>query len=348
MSSLIQPISSTVLHIRSKDAQQLTDNYNTNFQVQLTQAIICQPDEEVHLQLMSAEIPYSFYNISDSLENNVFKFSQEGTPFTITIPNGSYDIDELVDAFNSNSDFSTRLTMSFNEITLRITFTAVQDDLLLLFHQSNINRELGFPVLYGDEEGESLESIGDSLTSPNVVNMASVHSIFVKSNIGQGNVISTRAGNSTTLQKISVDTNSTGIIYMDSRDFRQRTISTAPVIDHLVIRITDQNDRLLQLNGCTYELSFLFEVYPSLASRRGGGRRRRMDETGEATPQQFVPPELIAPLQQPSEIPTQQEFVIDQTQPDADSTHALDGVTEAQHKANRVVLDALLEQVSKN
>jgi hypothetical protein len=102
---------------------------------------------------MSAEVPYSFYNISDSLENNVFKFSQEGDTYTITIPNGSYDIDELVDAFNSNTDFSARLTMSFDEITLKIKFTAVADDLLLLFHQSNVNRELGFPVLYGDEEG---------------------------------------------------------------------------------------------------------------------------------------------------------------------------------------------------
>jgi len=343
--NLLQPISSTVLHIRSKDAQQLQTGFNTNFQVQLTQAIVCQPDEEVHIQLMSAEVPYSFYNISDSLENNKLVINDAGASFTITVPNGSYDIDELVDAINSNSDFSSRFTLTFDEITLRVTFTALDNDLNIFWTQSNINRELGFKTDRPDDE--DLEN-NDTVVSTGVVNMASVHSIFVKSNIGQGNVISTRAGNSTTLQKISVDVNSTGIIYMDSRDFRQRTISTAPVIDHLVIRITDQNDRLLQLNGCTFELSFLFEVFPSLASRRGGGRRRRMDETGEATPQQFVPPQLIAPIQQPSEIPTQQEFVVDQTQPDADSTHALDGVTEAQHKANRVVLDALLEQVSKN
>jgi hypothetical protein len=346
MTSLIQPISSTVLHIRSKDAQQLTDGYNTNFQVQLTQAIICQPDQETHLNIMSAEIPYSFYNISDSLENNELVINDAGSSFTITVPNGSYDIDELVDAINSNSDFSSRFTLAFDEITLKVTFTALKNNLNIFWTQSNINRELGFRT---DRPNDENLGTNDTVVSTGVVNMASVHSIFVKSNIGQGNVISTRAGNSTTLQKISVDTNSTGIIYMDSRDFRQRTISTAPVIDHLVIRITDQNDRLLQLNDCTFELSFLFEVFPSIGSRRGGGRRR-MDATGEATPfqEQFVPPQLMAPVQQPSAIPTQQEFVIDQTQPDADSTHALDGVTEAQHKANRVVLDALLEQVSKN
>jgi len=347
MSNLIQPLSSTVLHIRSKDAQQLTDGYNTNFQVQLSQAIICQPDEECHIQLMSAEIAYSFYNISDSLENNELLINDAGSSFTITIANGSYDIDELVDAINSNSDFSSRFTLAFDEITLKVTFTALKNDLNIFWTQSNINRELGFRT---DRPNDENLSTNDTVVSTGVVNLASVHSIFVKSNIGQGNVISTRAGNSTTLQKISVDTNSSGIIYMDSRDFRQRTISTAPVIDHLVIRITDQNDRLLQLNDSTFELSFLFEVFPSLASRRGGGRRRRMDATGEATPfqEQFVPPQLMPPVQQPSAIPTQQEFVIDQTQPDADSTHALEGVTEAQHKANRVVLDALLEQVAKN
>ena len=36
-------------------------------------AVLSKPNEEIHISMMSAEIPYSFYNVSSELENNTLK-----------------------------------------------------------------------------------------------------------------------------------------------------------------------------------------------------------------------------------------------------------------------------------
>ena len=71
---LLQPIRSTVLHIRSKDASQLISGFNTDFSVNLINPINVGKNEEVHISMMSAEIPYSFYNLSSDLNNIILKY----------------------------------------------------------------------------------------------------------------------------------------------------------------------------------------------------------------------------------------------------------------------------------
>ena len=91
--NVIQPKSSTVLHIRSKDATQILDGFNTDFKLILTNPIIISQEEEIHISLMSAEIPYSFYNISSNLKNNILYYAETILTFT----NQDYSIDDIVD-----------------------------------------------------------------------------------------------------------------------------------------------------------------------------------------------------------------------------------------------------------
>ena len=80
--------------------------------------------------------------------------------------------------------------------------------------------------------------------------------------MGQANVLSTRAGNSTTLQKISVDTNSNGIIYMNQQDYRQVSISQSNVIDLITFEITDQNKYLvLNINFSNFIRTLIVETH---------------------------------------------------------------------------------------
>ena len=97
----------------------------------------------------TAEIPMTFYNISNNLENNVFKITsdaQEGGQL-ITIPDGNYDINGLTSAINTQlqsagipysrlhysnqnqkSIFSNTDTSFNNMIEFNITSTGVQDN----------------------------------------------------------------------------------------------------------------------------------------------------------------------------------------------------------------------------
>tara|TARA_R110001599_G_scaffold93319_1_gene243592 strand:- start:1498 stop:1959 length:462 start_codon:yes stop_codon:yes gene_type:complete len=147
-----------------------------------------------------------------------------------------------------------------------------------------------------------------------------------------GNVISTRIGNSTTLQKISVDVNSNGIIYLNQSDFRQVSVSQSNIIDSITFRITDQNDNLLQLNNVNFELSFLFEVFPRYNQNNENERRRSVITTNK---------------QSISDIPTQPMVIArpNGNNQDIDNTHPIENTTEVEHKANRLVLDGLLDIV---
>jgi hypothetical protein len=105
--NVIQPINSIVLHIRSKDAEQLTTGFNTHFRVSLKDPIHVEPTEEVHVFMSSAEIPYSFYPISGELNNNTLYYN---TSSVLTLPSQNYTPTELIRQINLNTNFSDLFT----------------------------------------------------------------------------------------------------------------------------------------------------------------------------------------------------------------------------------------------
>ena len=327
---LIQPINSIVLHVRSKDANQNVSGYNTDFNVNLLAPIISKSDEEIHISIMSAEIPYSFYNISSELENNTLIYD---TNQTLTFDSQDYSIDDVVDFFNDNSAFFAIFTTTYDEKKNKITFTNKTSDTHTIdLNISNINKVIGF-----DEDDTSRTiTAGSTLTSDYVCNMATVHSIFIKSSMATGNVLSTRAGNSTTLQKISVDVNSNGIIYLNQSDFRQISVSQVNVIDNINFRITDQNDNLLQLNNVNFEISFIFNIYSKYTPDDNDNNRRSLMNTVNQAINNIPTQNMI--LNQP---------VLNQNNTDIDSTHPIENKTEIEHKADRLVLDNLLDIVEQ-
>jgi len=323
---LLQPINSTILHIRSKDATQLVYGFNTDFNVNLVNPININQNQEIHISMMSAEIPYSFYNISSNLNNNIIKYD---TTETLTFTNQDYSILDVRDFFNNNTAFANIFTTTYDTQKNKLSFlnkTGATHTIDL--NNSTINKVIGF------DESDTQRTItaGSTLESDYVCNLATIHSIFVKSSMATGNVISTRIGNSTTLQKISVDVNSNGIIYLNQSDFRQISVSQSNIIDSITFRITDQNDNLLQLNNVNFELSFLFEVFPRYNQNNENERRRSVITTNK---------------QDINSIPTQPMVIArpNGNNQDIDNTHPIEGKTAIEHASNRLVLDNLLQIV---
>jgi len=256
MNNIVQSVSSTVLHIRSKDANQNTSGFNTNFGVNLINPINIMRDQEAHISIMSVELPYSFYNISADLKNNTLVYD---TSNTLTFTSQDYSVYDLRDFLNADTGFSAIFTTTYDRQKNKLIFTnKTGTSHIINLSSSLINKVIGFD----EETTDRTIAGGASLESDFVCNLATVHSILIKSSMGQANVLSTRAGNSTTLQKISVDVNSNGIIYMNQQDFRQVSISQSNVIDQINFEITDQNNNLLQLQNVNFEFSVLFEIYP--------------------------------------------------------------------------------------
>ena len=339
---LVRPLSSNVIHIRSKDATQLTTGFNSHFRVDLTNPIIINKGNEAHIIISSAEIPYSFYLVSPEVKNNTIIYN-DGVEKTYTLPSKNYDINELVSTLSTATDFP--FTASFNRFTMKITLTNTSVGAVTI-NWSNINttaeKLLGFS---GD--ADDIVTVGGFTISDFVVNLCSVHSIFLKSNIATGNVQSTRAGNSSTLQKISVDVNGFNMIYLNQDDFRTTTITQSPVIDFIEFRVTDQNDNLIQFNNVNFELSFIINTYKMVIEDsttnnenyiRQNKRRTVMGGGGNQiikTPANISPNVDRQTLLLPKPVSNN----------DINSTHAVENKSAIESTAEFTILDNLLESM---
>jgi len=314
--NLIQPLRTNILHIRSKETAEI-DNLNTNFSVTLKNAIAVNENEIVHVTLTSLELPYSFYNISSALNNNILVYENSiGVKTTLTLLSQDYSITQLVNYLNADTGFSAIFTTSYNKQRMKITF--INKDIearFIYFSDSNINKLIGWEDTQIDID-IPVDLVG--IESSGVINMASVHSLFIRSNLSTGNIQSSRNGNSTILQKVSVDRNSGGIIYFNQNDQQQVSVLNPQVISTIEIRITDQNDNTIDLNNVNYEMSFLFEIFeapkqiPNVKNMivPNGRNNRNNTRTGQNNIIQEENTELETEIEEPEK--TDKRLVLDE------------------------------------
>ena len=96
-------------NIRSKECQQLSNN--ADLVVSLPFSIDILDNEWLQIEVISAEIPLSFYNISSALQNNTFNYTKtpSGT-ISLIIPDGNYTVDSLMSTINGlQNDFLLNL-----------------------------------------------------------------------------------------------------------------------------------------------------------------------------------------------------------------------------------------------
>lgn len=250
MNTSILPKRTTILHVRSKDADK--NGLNTDINMILKNPVLTNNNEVCIIQVVSAEIPYSFYNLSSNLDNNVLYYDSS----SYDLGSSNYNINRLTDVLNTNLP----VTVTWSKNTYKMTFNnTTSSSFTLKFSEcKKLAQVLGF------QPTDLTIAAGNSSSSSGIIDLATVHSLFIKSNISTGNVLSTRLGSSSILQKISCDINFGSIIYLNNDDHIQRTLTTANIIDSINLRITDQNDDLLDLNGVNYEMALLFSVYDTV------------------------------------------------------------------------------------
>jgi hypothetical protein len=245
-------------------------------------------------------------------------------------------VKELLRVINDDSSFPFSVT--HNKYTNKLTFTNDTPD----SHDINWTSSLAKKVLgYGESSDETIAS-GGTTSSPGMLDLATIHSILIKSDLSSANVISTRAGNSTTLQKISVDVNAYGIVYLNQQDYRTVSILQKPNISSITFSLTDQNNNLLDFNDINYEFSIQFMIFPKT---RREGRRALFERT--------QPQSQPLPINQP-----QQPLIIQPEPPkpevasndvaeirDADDTHPVVGKTHIEKEAEKTILDHIIDNL---
>tara|TARA_R110000824_G_scaffold113647_1_gene263473 strand:- start:302 stop:1291 length:990 start_codon:yes stop_codon:yes gene_type:complete len=322
MENILQPIRQYVLHIRSKDAE-MTGELNSHLLIDLKEPIVVNSrDEELHMVIETGEIPYSFYNVSSNVDND--RILLNGST-TYTISNQNYDATQLASVLTADDAFP--FSMTYNKYTMKYTFTnQAVGSTTINWSGSYANKLLGFPT--GDNAPDSVVAEDASITSTNVIDLASVHSLFVKSNTSASMVFSTRSGFSQIIQKISIDQNSGYIIYLNQNDNRQQTILYNSV-DFLDLKITDQNNNLINFNGCNYEFSINFYIYPLQ-------KRQRYDKKIDTNRVLRVPRALSQPTNN-NQMRQANNIILRPIEENVDET-------EIEHKGKKFIIDEIIRQ----
>lgn len=337
---LVRPISSNIVHIRSKDATQLKAGYNSHFRFILEDPIKINQGEQINITMSSGEFPYSFYNVSTDVKNTGIMVDSGGLEFNFG--NGNYSIYELRDTINTANTAGTfPFSATFDIKTMKLTLTNTDSSSHTInWGQSTSAKMMGFD---DNPDNDDVVGAGNSTTSDFVVNMCSVHSLMVRSNLATGNVQSTTHSNSTILQKVSIDQNGFSMIYLNQDDYRTTNVTQQPQIDQIELKITDQNNNLIQFNNVNFELSLIFQVYEKVIDYKHSGSandrrnmRRRFQRQISAPLETRVAPYIPPPQEPQTEILQSQNLKID-------DTHPVEGKSEVEDKAQHTILRQLLD-----
>ena len=291
---------SYLLFVRSKEVEQISTNFNSNMKIDL-QANIERDNafQDIHVQLSSCEIPMSFYNFSSNLNN--LNLNVNGTT-SLQLTEQHYDIDELCDFITADTTFKFSATFYPQKNKIILTNTDSTGYTINFGNDAskNLAKALGF------KQVDVVMSAGESIISDNTVNLNTIHSIFVHTNLSVTNVITTTSGNfRNILQKIPVNAEFGDMIqYNPYLSSQFSTVLNTNSVRSLELSLRDQNDNLIQFNNGSFELSLLFEIHskeqpaPTLIET-GGGRRR--DDFIDFNPIQNINPPTPQQITQPNQ-----------------------------------------------
>tara|TARA_R110002124_G_scaffold2209_2_gene14583 strand:+ start:722 stop:1672 length:951 start_codon:yes stop_codon:yes gene_type:complete len=255
---------SKLLHINSEDA---TNNLSTiakesYFQFFIGSQIKCNNNERMLISLHSATIPYSFYNIRDNI-NDTIPYLIDDTYSTnqfITIPKGNYTASSLKTLIGSllsaQADITSTISLSFDRTTMKFKYinSSNLQNLKLDFSKRNDTAyiESGFST---NEQSGSIDM--DGLESSNVIDVnGSIHSLFLRTNLSQlGSIDSNSGGFNTILGKIPITSNFGGVLFFKPNNNTHKILNQNNNINFLTVRLTDEKNRLVDLNGLNFSLS---------------------------------------------------------------------------------------------
>ena len=250
-----------VLHIRASDCVQPT-NTNTNILIELKGGVPHYGNQDFHVSVASAEIPFTWYNFSSNLTN--INMYVDGAPsFVLTA--GNYDIYELCDEITNDATFP--YDCSYNENTNKITLTnEASDNTQRDLNTTNALSQNLYKALGFDTSADINVAASGSTTGTNCVNLNIVRNLYIVSDaLSSSNVLTTRVMNfdSGILAKIPVDVSPGSNLLFNPNEFGafKTVIAAQSDIQIFDIQIQDQNSNILDLNECNWEMSLMIEVY---------------------------------------------------------------------------------------
>lgn len=246
-------LENNLIFIRSKDGIFINENNRSSFSIVLKRTLRKAEDELFKIIVQSVQIPYTFFNTNSN--NNIIDYKENGILKTpLVIPDGNYNILELASTIqnllNSNTSFtSENYTLTYNQIKNKITIKSLSlSNTEFLFKtgvnlSKSINRQIGYTNDTDITINNSLSSSSDSF-----VDLISIHSLFIRSNLSSNTTIDSQSlTNTDILVSIPITSNPLSIINFQYYEGMSFNYQKGGNITEIVIELTDQNGNIIDL-----------------------------------------------------------------------------------------------------
>lgn len=280
MSYILPPNSkgSILLYLDSRDADNYLAQNNDGvdlfsyFQYILKENIEIPHNQRALISLHSATIPYSFYNIRTGINDKLIYKVDAGGQSTSTqeleIPAGNYSVYSLqeiittdINSHQSVGNLEYTFSMEYDTDKNKFLYGATNDlvaetpvviSFFFLNNDQACNIEMGFnendTIVIDNTDDKSLRY------SKNVIDInGSIHGVYIRSNlVSKGTLDSQNGTLSNILARIPLSVQSGGILFAEQNS--HKSIVDIRTINTLTIRLTDERNRILDLNGLHFQL----------------------------------------------------------------------------------------------
>ena len=253
-----------------------TDGYKS---YELESEISARKGENILLYLKKGFIPFSFYCISSTQKNNLLDVKETQTDgtnrtYTITIPNGNYNVNDLLDQMKTlleaGTTYSFVYNLTYTTATSKVKFlitsgTSVSKTEFLFSSGTNadlnLKRVLGFTA-------DAEFTTSSSAESTNVVDLADgLDSLTIQSNLVGNNIQRTTGTTSGAgeLLIVPVDLNPNSILYFDDglNPFKHQLPMKS--FKRITMRFSDNNDNVVDFNNIPYTIILIVEFIQDMA-----------------------------------------------------------------------------------
>eukprot|EP01052_Picozoa_sp_SAG31_P031857 SAG31_NODE_3425_length_4290_cov_171.943927_4_plen_346_part_00 len=311
----------TIFDRKDEDGNELT----SQFTYQMKEAILCPEHLSMICFLQSATIPYSFYNVRENV-NNALVIEYDSDTYKLTLPAGNYNALSFMDAFTgiieasdsllnstwtpglyrlykkSGSTYAPQTTNPFTPFTVQASFDLqrLRYKLHTTVNTNSMTLQWNDPDttindLFGFRESNGAQAIPYStdghtfIASDKVIDMNDeIHGLYLRTSLTTDGVLNAETGQfGNILSRIPISCNPGGIIFHVPSNSTHKLQITPPVIKYVRVQLTDDHNRILDLNGMNFQISVQIDFVPRYTPLLGMDKvQRRAKNTPQLEPAQ--------------------------------------------------------------
>lgn len=248
---------SKIMILDSRDRQNSSDSV-TDYLVQLTKPMM----NVSKVQLKEVCIPWTIYNISNAKGNNQMTLNEAVTgDFTITVPDGWYDISTLcsdLETLLDDGGTDNTYTVSYDASTMKVSITASTEN-IIIYGSDSSGKTTGFEQELGFTTATSPATIA---TGTNVPKILSPEYLLLNLDF-VSDTIDTLDPNKNASFLITpsingISANAGTVVRLTEGDTWVQESNQTNRLQHFRISLRDEDNNLVALNGADWQIVLQF------------------------------------------------------------------------------------------